>query len=133
VQFNEDRTLPQAIYVDPLGEHELGSEYNRQWLAASAPVRAVNNDSPISDDHSGLVVLVQEDYLAVISPVRQLGERLVREGLLALAVVVLVTILLWYVVLRVVREPARISRPIPMPIRASTPIHAETTIQAKRH
>jgi eukaryotic-like serine/threonine-protein kinase len=134
VPLQADGTLPQDLYVDPLGQTDFGEAYARSWLAAAAPVRSVNNEGPMGGENgSGLVVLVQEDYLAVISPVRQLGQRLVREGLLALAVVVLVTVLLWYLVLRIVREPPRTPRPIPSVVtRVSTPIHAETTILAQR-
>jgi serine/threonine protein kinase len=130
VPLDARHQLPAEHYHDPLGEDELGEKYRRPWLAAAAAVRGVNGVAT-TDTPSGLVVLVQEDYLAAISPVRQLGYRLAREGLLALGGVVLVTILVWFVVLRMARETPRAPRLVPLSTRPPTPVHADTTLQAR--
>jgi eukaryotic-like serine/threonine-protein kinase len=109
VPLTANGDLPTARYEDPLAEEELGREYRNPWIASAVPVRLAGDTA---ESPSGLVVLVQEDYLEVIRPVRELGIRLVREGLLATAVVILATVLLWYAVLRLVREPARRRRAI---------------------
>jgi hypothetical protein len=130
VPLRKDGTLANAEYEDPLGKEMLGQAYNRTWLAAAAPVRSVNGDLDTSgkENSSGLVVLVQEDYLAVISPVRVLGKRLVREGLLALAVVVLVTVLLWFMVLRIARAPRNTPRKVSANPRTATRSYNDTTL-----
>ena len=130
VALQKDGTLPSNEYTDPLGNDPLGKAYQRSWLAAAAPVRSVNADDDTSGGQktAGLVVLVQEDYLAVISPVRQLGQRLVREGLLALAVVLLVTILLWIVVLRILRTQRMSPRLVATTPRTALPSHSDTTL-----
>jgi eukaryotic-like serine/threonine-protein kinase len=127
VPLLKDGTLAENAYGDPLGNDPLGALYAREWLAAAAPVRNVNGDKNVST--AGLVVLVQEDYVAVINPVRELGRRLVREGILALTVVVLVTVLLWLFVLRIVRE-TRMKPALLVPTdRMRTPHYADTTLE----
>ena len=129
VDLQTGGTLAGDEYDDPLGKIPQGQAFARSWLAAAAPVRSVNgDDTPGAPKTSGLVVLVQEDYLAVISPVRKLGERLAREGLFALAVVILVTIMLWFAVLRIVRSQRTTSRVIINSPRTSTPVPLDTTL-----
>jgi hypothetical protein len=106
--------LPTARYEDPLAADELGANYRKPWVASAVPVRL--NDVDPNAKPSGLVVLVQENYLAIIRPVRELGARLVREGILAITVVMLVTALLWYAVLRYIREPRAIRPPQVTPL-----------------
>jgi len=109
-------------FRDPLADEELGREYEGQWIASAVPVHLVGEEKP-----SGLVVLVQESYLEVTGPVRQLGARLVREGVLAIAVAILVTALLWYAVLRLIREPRSAPRP-KLLLPEQTPLVGETTL-----
>lgn len=105
VPLDENGELNDKRYRDPLGESEFGKAYEGLWIASAVPVRLAGEKN-----RSGLVVLVQEDYLEVTGPVRQLASRLAREGVLALLVVLLVTALLWYAVLRLVREPRSLPR-----------------------
>lgn len=112
-------------YADPLGEHPLGAgKFNRPWLAVAAPVKLPD----ASQKDTGLMVLMQEDYRRVISPVQQLGRRLVQEGLTALAVVVVLSIGLWWFVIRLFREPRPTIR-VPTPSSTqSTPLHDVPTL-----
>ena len=77
-----------TLYSDPLGKDEAGKRFREDYIAGSAGVKLDSqrldiNNKPMNSD-TGLIVLVQEDYDAVIGPVRQLGARLTREGILAL-------------------------------------------------
>ncbi|ADB15287.1 serine/threonine protein kinase [Pirellula staleyi DSM 6068] len=100
-------------YFDPLGKHTLGKDFDRQWIAAAAKVRSPSSSA--GGAPSGLVVLVQEDYGAVIEPVRQMGSGLLRLGLMATLVVVAVSGGLWGLVVYLFREKrTRIKRRSPM-------------------
>lgn len=128
VPLDAQGELPDAIqrqYFDPLASDDLAAWYAGPWIASAVPVY-LNHDP---ESKSGLVVLVQESYQAVTGPVRELGTRLVREGVLAIAVVILVTGLLWYAVLRLIREPRSVPRLRPMPLE-STRMHGEPTLVA---
>ena len=64
-----------------------------------------------------LIVMVQEKEQAAIDPVRQLGNQLVWEGILALVGMLLTVTSLWFVVLRLsvdTRDGAR-QKPAPRP------------------
>jgi hypothetical protein len=74
-----------------------------------------------SQAETGLVVLMQEDYRRVIAPVQQLGRRLVREGLIALAAVIALSVGLWWFVIRLFREPKKEIRVSPVNTSQSTP------------
>ena len=114
------------LYRDPLSQHEAGKDFAQQWIAATAPVRTPGSNS--DDPPTGLVVLVQEDYSRVISPVQQLGQRLVREGILALCVVIAASLALWYFVLRLFREPSNGGRQKVELAPESTPLHGMETL-----
>ena len=100
--------------ADPFSaEEEGGRKYDRKWITAQSEVMFRNRDSDGKSERSasGLVVMTLEDAEAVLSPVRELGTRLIRIALAALAVVVVVAICLWYLVVRSVRESRdRVSR-----------------------
>ena len=121
-----------GLYEDPLSrfDHKLAEPYRRNWVAAASRVR-----SPVtaSDDRgSGLVVLVQSDYQSVVEPARQLGDQFIRNNLSMLAVVIVVSLSLWYIVVRMFREPrAPLGRTISS-AREPTPINSLTTIAAPR-
>jgi hypothetical protein len=137
-EFFEKRVPPEIIagqakpqgsggnYVDPLGEHPLGKEkYQRPWLAVAAPVKLPD----ASQKETGLMVLMQEDYRRVISPVEQLGRRLLQEGLTALAVVVLLSVGLWWFVGRLFREPRPTIRvSVSGSATQATPLHDVPTL-----
>jgi len=114
------------IYRDPLSQHEAGKEFAQQWIAAAAPVRTPGSAN--GDPTTGLMVLVQEDYDRVISPVQDLGRRLVREGILALCVIVVASVALWYFVLRLYRDPTGVGRRMVGALPESTPVHGMETL-----
>ncbi len=133
VQFDQFRDGLSSRYEDPLAEHELGEAYNRRWIAAMVPVvlefRHPRTGERMLRD-TGLKVIVQEDYESATLPVHDLGRRLVREGAMALGVVLLVIVVMLLIVFREMRD---------MPVRArtttgpmdSTPRHLEPTIETR--
>jgi hypothetical protein len=123
-----------AEYYDPLGKYagakQLAEVYDRRWLAASAPVLPPVGASEGSN--SGLVVVVQSDYRSVVQPARELGAQLLRFSFWMFVVMVTVSLALWYIVVRMFREPsAGLNRPA-TPVPESTPLHGMTTIPATR-
>ena len=124
VPIDENGNLKHKRYQDPLGQEDFGAAYGGDWIASTTPVNLAGEEDP-----TGLVVLVEEAYSEVTGPVRELGARLLREGLLALMVVLLVTALLWYAVLRLIREPRSAPRPRPL-IPDLTPLAGEPTLTA---
>jgi hypothetical protein len=109
VQLGQQLGEEVQRYRDPLGQDDEGKEYDRDWIAAKAPVvvdgQRVGEDGERASFDTGLIVLVQEDCDAAIGLVHQLGRRLVHEGLLALGGVVCVVFVLWFFVLRAMGEP----------------------------
>jgi hypothetical protein len=104
-------------YRDPLGGDPDGERYNRDWLASLRPVsiERVQREGEVHSgiaatsarEPTGLWVVVQQDYEAVFAPGQTLGHKLVRNGLMGLAVVVFVVTLLWGVVIVVFNESGR--------------------------
>ena len=123
-----------GLYADPLGQHVLGNDYAGNWIAAVASVRAPSVPgvafNPKTED-TGLDVLVQSDYEDVIRPVRQLSQRLLRNIVLMLAVVIVAGIAVWVLALRVFREPRR-PRPALPQREEPTPLHNMATLEAPR-
>jgi hypothetical protein len=121
------------MYTDPLGKHPLGKEYDKQWIAAIQSVRAPSlpgvQRSGNSDD-TGLDVLVQSDYEEVVTPVRDLSQRLLRNIVLMLAVVIITGIGVWALALRLYREPGRTRSPLAS--REGTPLHRLSTVVAPK-
>ena len=75
-----ERYAVQDHYVDPV-QPSAG-----RWLAAFEPVFVDGRPKAVSD--TGLVVIVQERFDDAVRPARQLGQHLVKRGLLTAAVVV---------------------------------------------
>jgi hypothetical protein len=76
-----------------------------RWLAAFEPVLVDGRPKAVSD--TGLVVIVQERFDDAVRPARQLGQHLVKRGLLTAAVVVGLVTLLWGFVIVVLNEAPR--------------------------
>jgi eukaryotic-like serine/threonine-protein kinase len=140
--IGRDYRVPQALlngegdtaYHDPLGrfrdEAGLAQAFDRRWLAASAPVLPPIGAAKHSE--SGLVVLVQSDYQSVVRPARQLGQQFIKNSFWMFVVMLTVSLSLWYIVVRMFREPrAGLTRP-PTPVPESTPYHGMTTVPAAR-
>jgi serine/threonine protein kinase len=92
---------PESIYRDPLGESKQGELYRGDWIASSAnvslPARNSSND--------GIVVLVQERKNRATASVKELAGQLKRDGLWAMAGVIGVVMVLWYIALRMMVDP----------------------------
>ena len=124
----------EGTYLDPMRHARLGDEYEGSWIVGTAPVQLVKS-SPDADSRqldTGLLLLVQEKQDAATQAVVNLGKGLVREGLKALATVVLVIVALWAVVFRVRRRRGRrVTRGADSTFESTvTPIHVRATIQA---
>lgn len=86
-------------YRDPVAQ--VAADYAGRWLAAAEPV--VFQKRPLHGGRApgpalvdnGWVVIVQEHYDAAVHPVQFLRGRLIRQGLLALGLVLLVMAALW--------------------------------------
>lgn len=122
------------LYSDPLGQHPRGKDFSQHWIAAAASVRAPSVPgvayAPKTED-TGLDVLVQSDYDQAIAPVRQLSQRLLRNIVLMLSVVVIAGIAVWALALRAFRDPPR-PRAKGLEERISTPLHNMETQAAPR-
>ncbi|GIW94829.1 MAG: serine/threonine protein kinase [Pirellulaceae bacterium] len=129
-EFSRRRVPAEALraggttnYQDPLGWTADGEAFRRRWIAAVAPVMVrVRNatDSQFQLVDTGLKVIVQEDYHATVEPVRQLGIRLLWEGITALVIVVSVILGMWAIVLRAVRQDYRLGRPLLQPVEPTS-------------
>jgi len=76
-------------YSDPLAVDPEGTEYKRRWLAQMEPVRMVGRDT-------GWIVIVQEAYdTAIGGALAELERGLVRSGLIAIGLIVLVMAGMW--------------------------------------
>lgn len=94
-------------FRDPLASHPLGAEYGRRWLAQMEPVA-------VRGQPTGWSVIVQESYDSAIgATLAELRNSMIRYGLAAVGMLVLVLVGLWGLAFRMLRE----SRP--MPVRAA--------------
>ncbi|HZN33198.1 MAG TPA: hypothetical protein VFB80_05240, partial [Pirellulaceae bacterium] len=120
-----------ADYVDPIGKYPdpLFKAYDRRWLAAAAPVLPPMGAGEKSE--SGLVVLMQSDRQAVVMPARNLGAQFMRNSFWMLVVMVTISLALWYIVVRLFREPSAKLNRAATPIE-STPLQSMATIAARK-
>ena len=105
-QQEEGTTL---LYTDVLGGDEEGQAYNQKWIAVKSPVLLERGRAY---DHgkrelvaTGLAVVVQESYEPAIAPIKDLSWRLLRLAGVAIFSFVLVIGGLWYLVVRMLRDP----------------------------
>ncbi|MCM2373784.1 serine/threonine protein kinase [Aporhodopirellula aestuarii] len=119
-------------YRDPMALAPCGQSYAGQWIAAMQPVSlpAAPSQTVVNQDDSDgmdlddeqddlhlhdssrstdLLVLVQYRLSEVLGPVGQLRRSLFREGLAAIASILMVTFALWWVVRRIGEDDTRIS------------------------
>ncbi|MEZ6111939.1 MAG: serine/threonine protein kinase [Pirellulaceae bacterium] len=119
-------------YVDPLSTAPKGVAYKGTWIAALEPVQLPErNEANASPRDSELMVLVQESEQEATRPVRSLGSRLVREGILALFVVLCGVLALWYFVVHIMSSPTPWEPHRPLPTTTSTPVHDATTLAVR--
>jgi eukaryotic-like serine/threonine-protein kinase len=82
-------------YKDPLADDPAGVEYRRRWLAQMEPVRMSGRDT-------GWIVIVQQSYDKAIGiALEQLRGGLVRAGLIAVGLIVLVMAGMWWMAKKV--------------------------------
>ena len=95
-----------ADYHDPIARDEAGSAYRQSYLAAAAPINIVEGSGADAKKvPTGLMIIVQDPYGGAIGgTLGQLRSSLVGSGLVALAVVGVVIVGMWWLVVRMFRE-----------------------------
>jgi hypothetical protein len=123
-----------TLYRDPVagipGVPEA-QEFDRKWIAASAAVRLSATGSASALD-TGLVVLVQEDYDLAAEPVEKLGRDVLHYGLLALLMILIVGVFLWYLVTRALRDPNEALRRSGVPTTRPSSLQSMETLELPR-
>ncbi len=93
-------------YHDPLGDSAGGEAYGGEWIATAQRVALPEPTDPEAEiQDSNLTVLVQYKMEQVLQPVGALVDRLLLEGGVTVASILLVTLVLWYFVMRASEEP----------------------------
>jgi len=122
------RKKPRYRYRDPMHKAQGGEAFDGDWIAAMETVRL-----PIAQpDPQDMIVLVQEKYTEAAGPVKELGNRLKREGIWAITGVFGVVVVLSYIVLRTLQEPRTVLHRSPTAPAPPTPPHDLTTLPAGR-
>ena len=104
---DQQTTDPFVEYVDPVSrDNTYGGDFAGQWIASVAPVnielRKGGDDKEVTE--TGLWVVVQGRMDVVTAPVAQLAWRMLREAVAAVAAVLLVSLLLWWLVRNMMRD-----------------------------
>jgi hypothetical protein len=103
----DDHTLDALLsgkdidYFDPLGKRSDGVHYRGPWIAAVQPVSLPQLDRENRATTTDLLVLVQYRWSDVIAPVGELVTTLMSYGGIAVAGILVVIFLLWYLVRRI--------------------------------
>jgi hypothetical protein len=88
----------RQAFHDPLADDPEGDSYDQHWLAQMEPIA-------VRDKDIGWIVIVQEAYdLAIGKTLAALRAKLVRLGVLAMAMIAVLLIGLWALALRLFRE-----------------------------
>lgn len=111
--WNED-----SLYIDPLSKHQAGSSYASRWVAAKRDVADTR-----------LAVIVQENYDYAVNPVQQLGDSLARLGIIALSGLLAIVTVLWWMVVRALRDPNERARKQGGKRAVSSSLHSMETIE----
>ena len=102
----------EQLYLDPVGQAQGRPEYakyNGEWIAVMANVRlpgksSTDSGAPIESDvnrkQSELLILIQESYQDATTPIRELGTKLILEGIITAIVLLIAVTTLWLFVLR---------------------------------
>jgi serine/threonine protein kinase len=101
-----DTPAKEENYIDPFGKDAQGKEYDKHWLAKTQSVG-------IREGNTGWIVIVQESYEAAIGrTLERLKNSLYSRGLLAGALIAILSTALWAFVIRSFAEPTRsVARP----------------------
>ncbi len=97
-----DKKDRRENYIDPLGSDPEGAEFDRHWLAEKAGVS-------MRDDNTGWVVIVQEAYDGAIGrTLDSLKNSFRSSGMLAVALIAVLSSGLWGFVIRVLNQQSRL-------------------------
>ncbi len=132
VDVHKLRNEKQPEQTDPLGRSEYGQDYRGPWITWAAPVTFEALDaegSPADFGDTRLLLLVERRKSTTVEPVTQLARTLFREGATALAVVVSVSIALWYFVLRMLGNAKVTSFRSYLDGDASQSVHSRETLE----
>ena len=114
VQYQIDEEMLKKLqdggtftYVDPVSTDPQGREFGGNWIAAMQRVDVSRRVTEFRErkQSTDLWVLVQERADSITEPVASMVTRLIREGIIALLVLLAVVSVLWVVVLWVMRLP----------------------------
>jgi hypothetical protein len=91
----------ESNFHDPLAADKEGHAYQQRYLAAQAPI-------VVRDNPTGWIVLVQDSYnQAIGATLAELSGSLVFSGVVALGVIAVVILGMWWLVIRMLEEPTR--------------------------
>ena len=116
----------QLRYQDPLANATGGESYRTDWIAAIDYVR-LPHGSEMTED---MIVLIQERFDEATEPVQELGRRLKQAGLWALAGVISVILVVWYIVLRMFMNAESDIQPV-LEKTIAQPLAVQSTIPAR--
>ncbi|MEM7312444.1 MAG: serine/threonine-protein kinase [Planctomycetota bacterium] len=120
-----------TIYNDPLGDVPGGEGYSGEWIVGHKPVKfeRLLRDGTRVDYNTRLIAIVEHRLSAATQPVRQLGTRLFREGVSALALLVGVSLALWYFVIRSLTDSPPLARSfLPSGLSSTSSMHTKETL-----
>ena len=120
-----------TIYNDPLGKDPKGREYLGEWIVGHKTVEfeRLRRDGTSEKYDTRLIAIVEHRLSAATRPVRQLGSRLFREGLSALALLVGVSLALWYFVVRSLTDAPPLARNfLPSGLSSTSSVHTKETL-----
>jgi eukaryotic-like serine/threonine-protein kinase len=92
----------ESLYTDPMGEATNLEKYRGKWIAV---LQRVETPAAANREESNLRILVQENYSQATLPIRELGRKLILEGIFAAAVILVVVSALWFFVIRKFSQP----------------------------
>ncbi len=94
-------------YIDPVSLERGGEEYQGEWIAAMAQVEITRKsiDYVERKESANLWVLVQARAETVTAPVARMGDKMMREGLVALLAMLAMICCIWVFVVWIMRLP----------------------------
>jgi eukaryotic-like serine/threonine-protein kinase len=96
----------ESLYTDPIGEATGIEKYRGKWIAVLEPILLPDETASAENrEQSNLRILVQESYSQATLPIRELGRKLILEGIFAAAVILIVVSALWFFVIRKFSQP----------------------------
>jgi hypothetical protein len=96
----------ESLYIDPIGDATGLEKYRGKWIAVLEPVSLPDKTASAANrEESNLRILVQESYSQATLPIRELGRKLILEGIFAAAVILIVVSALWFFVIRKFSQP----------------------------